>query len=162
MGKFRDVTLCYIIKDHKWLMLLRNKKKNDINEGKWIGVGGKVEINESPEECIIREIKEETGLNPLKVKYRGMIDFIYEFKDYEKIFLFTCEDFEGDLIDCNEGTLAWIDEDKILDLDLWEGDVVFLKRLLKNDEDDIFYYEFKYDEKGKLVDIKEKGEWNHE
>lgn len=154
--KFRDVTLCYIIKNHKWLMLLRNKKENDINEGKWIGVGGKVEDSETIEECIIREIKEETGLNPFKVDFRGVVDFIYEFKDYEKIWVYICRDFEGEIKDCDEGTLAWIDEEDILDLDLWEGDIVFLKKLIENN-DELFHFELKYDEQGNLVNIIDKG-----
>lgn len=154
--KFRDVTLCYIVKDHKWLMLLRNKKENDINEGKWIGVGGKVEDNETVEECIIREIKEETGLNPFKVDFRGVVDFIYEFKDYEKIWVYTCSDYDGEIKECDEGTLAWINEEDILDLDLWEGDVVFLKKLIKNN-DELFHFELKYDEQGNLVNTIDKG-----
>ena len=154
--KFRDVTLCYIVKDHKWLMLLRNKKANDINEGKWIGVGGKVEDNETVEECIIREIKEETGLNPFKVDFRGVVDFIYEFKDYEKIWVYTCCDFDGEVKECDEGTLAWINEEDILYLDLWEGDVVFLKKLIENN-DELFHFELKYDEQGNLVNSIDKG-----
>lgn len=157
MNKYRDVTLCYIIHDHKWLMLLRNKKENDINEGKWIGVGGKVEHDESPEECIIREIKEETGLVANKVEFRGIVDFIYEFKDYERIWVFTCVDYSGEVKECNEGTLAWINEEDILNLDLWEGDVVFLKSLLANNKE-LFNYELKYDENGELLYTKDKGE----
>ncbi len=157
MYKFRDATLCYIIKDNEWLMLLRNKKTNDINEGKWLGVGGKVELDESPETCIIREIKEETNLNANNVVFRGIIDFIYENKDYEKIWVFTCEDFEGTLKECDEGTLAWINKDNILKLDLWEGDKVFLERLLSGNSE-LFFYEFKYDEEGKLLYTKDKGE----
>ena len=159
--KFRDVTLCYIIKDHKWLMLLRNKKENDINAGKWIGVGGKCEENETAYECIVREIKEETNLNPFKVDFRGVVDFIYEFKDYEKIWVYTCEDFEGEVKECEEGTLEWIDEEDILSLDLWEGDVVFLKKLMEN-SDELFHYELKYDEKGNLENIVDKGVYKYE
>lgn len=117
-------TLCYIEKDGKYLMLYRNKKENDINNGKWLGVGGHIKEGETPEECIVREIKEETGLTALDVKAAGTVKFISP--EYSEImYLFGCERFEGELIPCDEGKLEWIEKEKILKLPLWEGDKIF-------------------------------------
>lgn len=125
-------TICYIEKDDKTLMLYRNKKKDDIHEGKYVGVGGKFEQGETPEECIIREVKEETGLMLKSLTYKGLITFP-KFKNEEDwyMFLYFSDDFEGslsekDLDDCKEGKLLWVDNDKIFDLDMWEGDRLFL------------------------------------
>ena len=109
-------TICYIEKDDKTLMLYRNKKKDDIHEGKNVGVGGKFEQGETPEECVIREVKEETGLTVKSLSYKGLITFP-KFKD---------ELSEKDLNDCKEGNLIWVDNDKIFDLNMWEGDRLFL------------------------------------
>lgn len=124
-------TLCYIEKDNKYLMLHRVKKKNDINKDKYIGVGGHLEHNETPEECIIREIKEETGLSPLSIRLRGLLTFVID--DYDEYsFLYTCDQFEGTLKDCDEGELVWIEKDKVNDLPIWQGDKVFFDLLNRN------------------------------
>ena len=124
-----NTTLCYIEKDNQYLMLLRNKKKQDLNEGKWIGVGGKFEDDETPEECLLREVREETGLTLTSYRYRAVITFISDEWGTEYMHLFTADGFEGDLIDCDEGELRWIPKDEILDLSLWEGDRAFLQLL---------------------------------
>lgn len=128
-----NTTLCYIEKDNKYLMLHRTKKENDLNEGKWIGVGGKFELDETPEECLLREVKEETGLTLTSYKLRAVITFISNEWETEYMYLFTADEFEGDLICCNEGELEWIDKDKILELNIWEGDRIFLEKLISDD-----------------------------
>lgn len=119
-------TLCYIRKEDEILMLYRNKKENDINEGKWVGVGGKLEEGESPEECVIREVLEETGLTIKNPKLKAYITFpkLYYGQD-EGMFLFVCDNFSGTIHECNEGTLAWVKEKEILQLPLWQGDHYF-------------------------------------
>ena len=128
-----NTTLCYIEKDDKYLMLFRNKKKNDINEGKWIGIGGKFEKRESADECLLREVKEETGLTLTSYCMRGLIHFRTDEGNDEEMYLYTADRFEGEMHPCNEGELAWIDKDKVFDLNLWEGDRVFLDKLIKGD-----------------------------
>lgn len=130
-------TLCYIEQDDKYLMLHRTAKQNDINEGKWIGVGGHFKEGESPEECLLREVKEETGLALTSYRLRGVITFLQEGWGYEYMFLYTANGFEGTLDEtamknCNEGTLAWIPKSEISQLNLWEGDRIFLKLLLED------------------------------
>ena len=121
--------LCYLEKDNKYLMLLRNKKKEDINAFKWIGVGGHIEPYESKEVALIREVKEETGLTIQSYKYRGELIFINN--DFSEVmYLYTSDDFIGEIINCDEGELHWIDKDKIMDLNLWEGDRAFLSLLI--------------------------------
>ena len=126
-------TICYIEKDGKTLMLYRNKKKNDVHEGKYVGIGGKFEFGETPEECIIREIKEETGLTVNSLRYHGLISFPkFSNDDNWYMFIFSCRDFEGEvpedrLDDCPEGRLLWVDNDKVMDLNMWDGDRVFLE-----------------------------------
>lgn len=127
-------TLCYMEKENKYLMLLRNKKKHDVNEGKWIGVGGKCEKGESPEECVIRETFEETGLKLEKIKMRGVLTFSSEGWEDEYIFVYTSDEFSGTITECNEGELRWIDKDKIKDLNLWDGDRIFLDIMLTSDQ----------------------------
>lgn len=129
----RNTSLCYIEKDGQYLMLHRIKKENDINKDKWIGVGGGFEDRESPEECVRREVLEETGLILRNLNYRGIITFVTDKWETEYMHLFTSTDFEGELKDCDEGCLEWIDKSKLLQLDIWEGDKVFL-RLLDTDE----------------------------
>ena len=126
-------TLCYIEKDNKYLMLYRNKKKNDLNEGKWICVGGKFEEKESPDECLLREVKEETGLNLLKYKLRCLVTFVSDKWETEHMYVYTASNFTGELKECNEGELKWIDKDKMLDLPTWEGDKLFLDRIKQNE-----------------------------
>ena len=146
------MSLCYIIDNHKWLMMLRNKKENDINANKWIGVGGKIEENESPREGVIREIKEETGLIPNDLVFRGILYFSYGTKDSEKIWVYSCHSYDRTLKECDEGTLEWIDEDKVLNLELWEGDHIFLERMINSN--DKFCIELKYDDDGNFIEYK--------
>ena len=142
-------TLCYLEKDDKVLMLYRNKKENDINEGKWIGVGGHVMAGESPEECVRREVKEETGYDLLSETLCGIITFVY--KDVtEYMFLFKSDDFIGDQVaECDEGELRWISWDEVDDLSLWEGDRKFLPLLKENS--DFFTMKLVYDDAGNLM-----------
>ena len=137
----KKTTLCYIEKDDNVLMLYRNKKRMDINGGKWIGVGGHVEENETPDECIIREVKEETGLTLLDFKLVGKIIFYID-DLVEECYLYRSFNFIGELIECSEGDLMWKPKNKIFDLNLWEGDYLFLTRMFKND--DYFEMELHY------------------
>lgn len=121
-----NTTLIYIEKDEKYLMLHRTKKENDINKDKWIGIGGHLENGESPEEGIQREVTEETGLRLLQYQYRGIITFVYN-QQTEYMHLFTSNSFEGTLTDCDEGELAWVDKQQLLQYPLWPGDRIFLK-----------------------------------
>ena len=125
----KNTTLIHIEKDGKYLMLHRTKKQNDINKDKWIGIGGKFLENESPEECAIREAKEETGLTLHTLKYRGLVTFAPNTCEGEYMHLFTCTDFSGTLKSCDEGDLQWIEKEKIYSLPIWEGDKIFLKLL---------------------------------
>lgn len=134
----KNSVLCYIEKDEKYLMLYRNKKKNDVNGGKWIGVGGKLEENESPDEALLREVKEETGLTLTSYRFRGIITFVSDTWEGEYMYLYTAEGFDGEIIECNEGELSWIDKSSVLDLPTWEGDRIFLTRLLDNDPEPMF------------------------
>ncbi len=127
-------TLCYIEKDNKYLMLHRVKKENDINHNKWIGVGGHAYDGESPEECLLREVREETGLTLISYRFRSLITFIYNQCESEIMCLFTADAFEGELCECNEGVLEWVDKEKVPELPTWEGDAVFLDLLLSNEE----------------------------
>ncbi len=127
-----DTTLCYVEKDGQYLMLLRNKKKNDLNEGKWIGVGGKMEENESPEDCLLREVAEETGLKLTRWQYRGIVTFVSDCWEGEYMHLFTADGFSGTLSPCDEGELAWIPRKQLPQLPQWEGDRVFLSLLEQN------------------------------
>lgn len=131
MKNIRLTTLCYIEKNDQYLMLYRNKKKDDQSEGKWLGVGGKLEENESPWECAVREIKEETGLTVEHMNACGVVTFISDIYDNELMFLFVVDQFSGDVKEvCEEGQLAWIDKKDVLNLPMWEGDRYFLKPLL--------------------------------
>lgn len=137
-------TLVYLKKDNHYLMLHRIKKQHDINEGKWIGVGGKLEAGEDFVSCMKREVKEETGLNVNTFRNCGMITFIYNHDFVEHIALFECEDFSGTLIsDCNEGILQWIPINKLHDLNLWQGDHIFLD--LMQTQHDYFYLTLVYE-----------------
>lgn len=127
-------TLCYIEKDDAWLMLHRVKKKNDLNKGKWIGIGGHFEHGESPEDCLLREVKEETGLTLTNWKFRGIVTFSQDDASIcEYMCLYTADTFEGELTDCSEGTLAWIPKSDVSSLSLWEGDKIFLNLLLTDE-----------------------------
>ena len=125
-------TLCYIEKDDAYLMLHRIKKVHDINKDKWIGIGGHFEADESPDDCVIREAKEETGLTLTSYRLRGVLTFLCDdITDYY-IFIYTADGFEGDLKSCNEGTLEWVAKDRIPSLNLWEGDLIFFRLLEEN------------------------------
>ena len=128
-------TLCYIEKEDRYLMLHRISKKNDVNKEKWIGVGGHFEKDESPEDCLLREVKEETGLALTSYHFRGIVTFILKDKGSELteyMCLYTADDYEGTLCDCNEGGLKWVDKNEIFNLNLWEGDRIFLRLLQEN------------------------------
>ena len=144
-------TLCYIEKDDKYLMLHRVKKENDVNHDKWIGVGGKFEKNETPEECLLREVKEETGLTLTKFDYRGLITFISNEWETEYMHLFTASEYEGEMIECDEGELVWVKKSELETLSLWEGDKIFLKRL--EETRDFFTLKLRY-EGDELVESK--------
>ena len=123
-----QTTLCYLTAEGKTLMLHRVKKKDDINHDKWIGIGGKLEQGESPEECMLREFTEETGLTLLDWAYRGIVTFVSG-DVCEYMHLFTAGAFQGRMKQCDEGTLEWVDTDKITQLPIWEGDKVFFRLL---------------------------------
>lgn len=127
-------TLCYIENNNQYLMLHRTKKPNDINEGKWIGVGGHVERDESPEECLVREVREETGLTLTAYKFRGLVTFVNNKCESELMCVFTADGYTDELITCNEGELCWVDKTQVPNLPTWEGDRVFLDLLLSNEE----------------------------
>lgn len=126
-------TLCYIENERgEYLMLHRTKKKNDLNHGKWIGVGGKFEADETPEECLLREVYEETGLTLTRYRFRGIVTFLSDEWEGEYMHLFTADKYEGTLRDCDEGSLAWVPKSDVLRLRLWEGDRMFLRELMEN------------------------------
>lgn len=152
----RLTTLCYIEKDDKYLMLNRIVKENDINRGKWIGVGGHFEEGESPEECLLREVQEETGLRLTSFLFRGLLTFIADNSDPIYICLYTADSFEGEIIDCNEGILEWIPKKDLLKLNLWEGDEIFLKLLAEDAP--FFSMKLQY-EKDKLIGCWLDGKW---
>ena len=126
-------TLCYPERDGKYLMLHRTKKENDENRDKWIGIGGKFEAGESPEDCMRREMLEETGLTVTDFRYRGIVTFVSDVYPCEYMHLFTCTGWTGELLECDEGDLAWIGKRELRSLTLWEGDRIFLD-LLESDE----------------------------
>lgn len=129
----KNTTLCYIEQNGCYLMLHRVKKHQDPNAGKWIGVGGKFEENESPDECLVREVKEETGLTLTRWRCRGIVTFVSDEWPTEYMHLFTADGFEGQLADCDEGELAWVNKEDVPALRLWEGDRVFLELLTKEE-----------------------------
>lgn len=144
----KNTTLCYLNRDDCYLMLHRIKKKNDENEGKWIGVGGKMEEGESPDECVCREVLEETGLSMTQWHYRGIVTFVSDCWEGEYMHLFTSDAFEGSLTQCDEGELAWIPRSQLSQLPQWEGDRIFLSLL----DQDIPFFSLKLCyEKDRLV-----------
>ncbi len=136
-------TLCYIERDGKYLMLHRTVKENDVNKDKWIGVGGHFEQGESPEECLLREVKEETGYTLTSWRYRGIVTFVYGEDTVEYMSLYTADGFEGEAIPCDEGELEWVDKKDIAALELWEGDKIFFRLL--DMERDFFSLKLVYD-----------------
>ena len=125
-------TLCDIEKGGAYLMLHRVKKQNDINKDKWLGIGGKMEYGESPYDCILREVYEETSLKLICPRYRGLVTFVTEDGYTEHMHLFTCDKFAGEVGECSEGELEWVDIDKINSLPIWEGDKIFFRLLKEN------------------------------
>ena len=129
----KKTTLCYIEKDGKYLMLFRNKKEADPCEGKWVGIGGKFEQGETPLECLNREVWEETGLTLTEYTFHGIIHFQSNELEDEDMYLYSATGFKGDIIECNEGDLHWIEKDKVTSLNLWAGDKYFLEKLMKGE-----------------------------
>ena len=139
----KNVTLCYIERGDEYLMLHRVKKKNDVNQDKWIGVGGKFEDKESPEDCILRETMEETGLRLTDYRYRGLVTFVNTIYETEYMHLFTATGWEGEIGECSEGNLEWVRKSDVPNLPIWEGDKIFLKLLA--DEEPFFSLKLSYD-----------------
>lgn len=139
----KNTTLCHIKKDGKYLMLHRVKKENDLNHDKWVGIGGKFEDKESPEQCNAREVLEETGLTLIKSNYRGIVTFVSDEWETEYMHIFTSEDFTGSIIECDEGNLEWIEQEKLSSLPLWQGDKIFLN-LIKNEDTPFFSLRLEY------------------
>ena len=125
----QNTTLVYIENDSKYLMLHRTKKEHDCNKGKWIGIGGKFNETESPEECVVREVKEDTGLTLLSMEYRGIYTFVSDDNFTEYMHIFWSKDFSGTLCECDEGELEWIEKSKMNALPHWKGDEIFLNLL---------------------------------
>ncbi|MCR4617037.1 MAG: 8-oxo-dGTP diphosphatase [Lachnospiraceae bacterium] len=148
MARIINSTLVHLVQDGKYLMLHRTKKEGDYNKDKWIGVGGKFEPRESPEDCALREVKEETGLTMNSMDYRGIVTFIYE-DITEYMHLFTSEDFSGEMITCDEGDLEWVEISKVCDLPIWEGDKIFFR--LMEEKVPFFTVKLVYDDNGNLV-----------
>ena len=146
----KNTTLCYIESNNKYLMLHRTMKENDQSLGKWLGIGGKFEEGESPDECLLREVYEETGLTLTSYRLRGIVTFVSDIYETEYMFLYTADGFKGALLTeedgsltpvvdgvrspCNEGILRWIDTDKVTEFELWEGDRIFLRMLADSEE----------------------------
>ena len=148
MKRMLLTTLCYMEKGNQYLMLHRVKKEHDINKDKWIGVGGHFEKGESPEECLLREVKEETGLELTSYQFRGIVTFISDEWPDEYMCLYTADKYTGDIGNCDEGELVWVEKEKIMDLNIWEGDKIFLKLLTENQP----FFSLKLEYKGdKLV-----------
>ena len=128
MSKTPLTTLCYIEKDDQYLMMHRVKKKDDGNHDKWIGIGGHFEFGESPEECLLREVQEETGLTLTSWRFRGLVTFVSG--DWEEYMcLYTADSYTGDMTECSEGELVWVEKSRLPELNIWEGDKIFLRLL---------------------------------
>lgn len=140
----KETTLCYIERDNQYLMLHRVKKENDINKDKWIGVGGKFEEEESPEDCLLREVLEETGLTLKRFRYRGLVTFVSNEWGTEYMHLFTADEYLGEIKECDEGELCWVNKEDVYKLPIWEGDKIFFKLL----EKDIPFFSLKLNYEG--------------
>ena len=144
----KETSLCYIYRGDEVLMLHRTRKKNDLNEGKWIGIGGHFEENESPEDCVLREVTEETGLVLTEYQYRGIVTFVSDRYEGEHMHLFTATEFEGTLKeDCPEGDPVWISKEKQKNLPQWEGDAIFLALL----DDGAPFFSLKLEYEGEIL-----------
>ena len=150
----QNTTLCYIENDNKYLMLHRVKKKNDINKGKYIGIGGHFEENEGPFDCVVREVFEETGLVILDPKYRGIVTFVTNEGESEQMHLFSATKYRGEMIECNEGNLCWVDKSNLEKIPMWQGDIIFLRLL--DTEKDFFSLKLVY-EGNTLVNVERDG-----
>ena len=156
----RNTTLCHIEKDGCYLMLHRIKKENDLNRDKWIGIGGKFEDKESPEECNFREVYEETGLTLKDAEYRGIVTFVSDKWETEYMHIFYSDSFSGEVKDCDEGVLEWVEKKQLFSLPVWEGDKIFLRLLEENAPFFSLKLEYKGDIllkavlNGKILDIK--------
>lgn len=142
-------TLCYLERDGKYLMMHRVKKEKDINKDKWVGVGGHFEYEESPEECLLREVKEETGYTLTSWSFRGIVTFVSGKGLTEYMCLYTADGFEGEPSVCEEGELVWIDKEEVLKLNIWEGDKIFFRLL--NENRPFFSLKLAYDREGILL-----------
>ena len=129
-----QTTLCYIRQDDNYLMLHRVKKAQDTNRDKWIGIGGKFEDKESPEDCLLREVREETGLTLTSYRYRGLVTFVSDRWPTEYMHLFTADGFTGTLKECDEGVLEWVPMDRLAQLPHWEGDLIFLDLIARAEQ----------------------------
>lgn len=148
----KNTTLCYIEQDGAYLMMHRVKKENDINREKWVGIGGKFESGETPTECAVREIKEETGVTPKNLRYRGLVTFVSKEYGTEYMHLFTASGYDGKInYDCKEGELVWVKKSEIETLNIWQGDKIFFKLL--DSEKAFFSLKLVYDG-DKLIDYK--------
>ncbi len=143
-------TLCYIEHDDSYLMMHRTKKEKDINKDKWIGIGGHFEYGESPDECLLREVDEETGLTLTSYTARGVITFIYGENVVEYMHLYTADGFTGEIHECDEGELVWVPKEKVMELPIWEGDKIFFRLL--NERKEFFSLKLVYDVEGTLLE----------
>lgn len=156
----RNTTLCHIEKDGCYLMLHRIKKENDLNRDKWVGIGGKFEDKESPEECNLREVYEETGLTLKGAEYRGIVTFVSDKWETEYMHIFYSDSFSGEVEDCDEGVLEWVKKERLFSLPVWDGDKIFLRLLEENAPFFSLKLEYKGDTllkavlNGKILDIK--------
>lgn len=151
MKKISLTTLCYIEKNGCYLMLHRTKKENDVNKDKWIGVGGHFENAETPEECLLREVKEETGLTLTSWKFCGIVTFTCDTWDaVEYMCLYKADGFTGEMKECDEGKLEWVKKEKVFELPIWEGDKIFFR--LMEERDSFFSLKLSYKE-DKLTEV---------
>ena len=143
-----NTTLCYIRRGGEYLMLYRVKKEHDLNHDKWIGIGGKFEDKESPEDCLLREAKEETGLTLTQWQYRGLVTFVSDLYPTEYMHLFTADTYTGTLKECDEGVLEWLPKERLRELPHWEGDDIFLDLI----EQDVPFFSLKLCYRGETLE----------